>query len=118
MNQFENEILKDTLKKQQQLSLDYASENSFLSLLRTAGILTGIAGILIRLKKATIFVRFFLIIVLISIIFTSINYYQYIIHENTFQSGIGYTLGINSIVFAFLLCVILLIMILVTFNHN
>ena len=117
MNKFEDEILKDTVKRQQ-LSLDYASENSFLSLLRTAGILTGIAGILIRLKKATIFVRIFLIIVLISIIFTSINYYQYINQENTFKSGIGYTIGIHSIVFAFLLCVILLIMILVTFNHN
>jgi hypothetical protein len=117
MNKFENEILKDTVKRQQ-LSLDYASENSFLSLLRTAGILTGIAGILIRLKKAIVFVRLFLIIVLISIIFTSINYYQYIIQENTFQSGIGYTIGIHSIIFAFLLCLILVIMILVTFKYN
>lgn len=117
MNEYQDTIVKDRIQRQQ-LSLDYASENSFLSLLRTAGILIGIAGILIRLKKATIFVRIFLIIVLISIIFTSIIYYQYINQENTFKSGIGYTIGIHSIVFAFLLCFILLIMILVTFNYN
>ena len=40
-----------------QLQLDYASENTFLSLLRTAGVLTGIAAILIRLKKQLVFVQ-------------------------------------------------------------
>ena len=116
MNEYQDTMVKDSIQRGQ-LSLDYASENTFLSLLRTAGILTGIAGILIRLKKATVFVRIFLMMLLLSIIYTSYNYYNYIINKNTFQSNIGITIGIHSILLAFLLCVILFIMILVTFIY-
>lgn len=99
-----------------QLQLDYASENTFLSLLRTAGVLTGIAAILIRLKKQLVFVRYFIIGLLISLIITSFNYYRYILKKNTFESDIAFTIGINSIFFAILLCIILIIMIFITFK--
>ena len=116
MDKFQDKNLENSLKIQQ-LSLNYASENSFLSLLRTAGILAGVAGILIRLKKATIFVTIFLILLLLSIIYTSYKYYNYINKKNTFQTDIAHTIGMNSILLASLLCIILFIMIIITFMH-
>ena len=115
MDQVKEEIFEHSTKKQQ-LSLDFVSENTFLSLLRTAGVLTGIAAILIRLKKHLIFVRYFIFGLLIAIIITTFNYYIYILKKNTFTTDIAFTLGINSIYFSILLCIILKIIIFITFK--
>ena len=99
-----------------QIALDYSSENTFLSLIRTCGIMTGIAIVLIKQKKLIIFVQIYILSLLLSIIWATFEYSKHIYSRKDSTTKISNLFGINSINFAILLSLLLSILLFSTFN--
>lgn len=93
------------------LKTDLSLDRTFLALLRTAGVLTGIAAILIKEKKALIINRIFIIILIILLLWGS-----YSLKFNTFQKGTIDNSAYISLSFALLLIFLLIMMLLYSFD--
>jgi hypothetical protein len=98
------------------LKVDLSLDRTFLALLRTAGVLTGIAAILIKQKKALVINRIFIIILIILLLWGTFSFSKYIIKSNTFQKGAINNSAYISLSFSGLLILLLIMMLLYSFN--
>jgi hypothetical protein len=97
------------------LKVDLSLDRTFLALLRTAGVLTGIAAIL-KQKKALVINRIFIIILIILLLWGTFSFSKYIIKSNTFQKGAINNSAYISLSFSGLLILLLIMMLLYSFN--
>jgi hypothetical protein len=98
------------------IALDYSAENTFLSLIRTCGMMCGIAIVLIKQNKMITFVKIFILFILLSLIWATFEYSKHIYTRKDYTTKISNLFGINSINFAILLCLMLGILLFSTFN--
>jgi len=98
------------------LKVDLSLDRTFLALLRTAGVLTGIAAILIKQKKALVINRIFIIILIILLLWITFSFSKYITQSNTFQKGAINNSSYISLSFSGLLILLLIMMLLYSFN--
>lgn len=97
------------------LKVDLALDRTFLALLRTAGVLTGIAAILIKQKKALVINRIFIIILIILLLWGTFSFSKYIRQSNIQKGAINNSAYI-SLCFSGLLILLLIMMLLYSFN--
>jgi len=98
------------------LRLDLNLEETFLALLRTAGVLTGIAALLIKQKKAIVINRIFIVILILLIMWGTFSFSNYTLQSNNFEKGVMTNTAYISISFSLLLIFLLIMMLLYSFN--